>query len=82
MSYEPIPATFTQRQRFNQIRAMLEANDVPRPHILWMNGEALVPFLDSIGKQPFFKDGPIVHGKLYRYNLDFGRFREVEPRSF
>ncbi len=82
MSYEPVPATFTQRQRANQVRALLEANGVPRPHILWLSGEALGPFMESIGKVPFFKDGPIEHGKLYRYNLDFGRFREVEPRSF
>lgn len=81
MAYEPIPATYTQRERFNQMRSMLEANEVPRPHILWLYGAALIAFLDSIGKQPFFRDGPILHDKLYRYNLDFGRFRQVEPRE-
>ena len=76
--YKPISAL--SRERLAQVRAMLDENGVPRPHILWIDGRALSDFLQSIGKDPYPKDGRIYPGQLYRYNIDTGRFRKVEPR--
>ena len=69
------------RERLLQMRAVLLANDVPKPIIIWIHGSALLSLLASIGKERFAKDGPIFHDQLYRFNLDTGRFRRVEPRS-
>lgn len=63
-----------------QLRALLTENAVPKPHIIWLQGRALLPLLDSIGKEPYPKDGRIFHEQLYRFNLDTGRFRKVDPR--
>lgn len=81
MSIEAKPtATFTQRERQWQLRAVLAENGVPKPAILWIHGRALTAFLASIGKEPFFKDERIHHDQLYRFNLDTGRYRKVDPR--
>lgn len=67
-------------ERLAQARSLLDANDVPRPHILWIDGKGLLAFLTYIGREPYPKDGPIFHDQLYRYNIDTGRFRKVDPR--
>src|SRR5438105_3275194 len=66
--------------RVGQIRALLLANDIPRPHIIYIEGRCLIPFMESIERKSFPKDGTIFHEQLYRFNLDTGRFRKVEPR--
>lgn len=68
------------RERMGQLRALLEANGVPKPYIIFLQGKALRPFMESIGKEPFFKDGKIFADEIYRYNMDTGRYRKVEPR--
>lgn len=72
-------ATFTQRERHWQVKALLTENDVPSPYIIWLQGRALSPFLSSIGKEPFFKDGRIIPDQLYRFNLETGRYKKAEP---
>lgn len=76
---KPLPS-HTQRERHWQLRAVLAENGVPKPAIIWLFGKALVPFLASIGKEPFFKDEHIRHDQLYRFNLDTGRYRKADPR--
>lgn len=63
----------------NQLRQLLDANRIPRPHIIWLNGEQLAALMPRIGKVPFPKDGPIVHTQHYRYNLEFNRFYAAQP---
>lgn len=76
----PLPArNEAQRQLLNQMKMLLDENNVPKPHILWIEGRALIPFLQRIGKTPFWKDGEIRPLQLYRYNLETGRFRKAEP---
>ena len=69
------------REQLGQMRALLEANGVPKPYVIFMQGKALRPFIESIGKEIFHKDGRIIADELYRYNIDTGRYRRVEPRA-
>lgn len=66
-------------QRLLQLRNMLDANGVPRPHILWFRGHELPAFLKMVGKEVYFRDGPIIPTELYKYNLDFNRFYVTTP---
>lgn len=63
----------------HQMRQLLDANGVRRPHVMWLTGEYLVPLLKRIGKIAHYKDGPIKPQQLYKYNLDYNRFYEAEP---
>lgn len=80
----PPPAPYVQseaeRSHLRQIKLLLEANEVPRPFLIWITGAQLIALLAKIGKPPFYKDGPILHEKLYCYNLDTYRYRTAEPR--
>lgn len=69
------------RERMGQFRALMEANGVPKPYIIFIQGKALKSFMESIGKDAFHKDGKIYHEDLYRLNIDTGRYRKVEPRA-
>ena len=63
----------------NQFRELLNANNVPKPHILWLNGLGLLRVLKLLGREPWERDGPILHSEQYRYNLDTNRFRVALP---
>lgn len=80
MPIEAKPIDPVAFERLVQLRACLNENEVPRPHIIWIHGKALIPLLARIGKEPFPRDGMIFHEQLYRFNLDTGRFRKEEPR--
>lgn len=69
----------TPGQRLFQLRSMLDANKVPRPHIMWFRGHELEPFLKTIGKLPYHRDGPIIADQIYKYNVDFHRFYPATP---
>lgn len=79
--FEPIPATYAQRERYKQALLCLQENGVMPPYIVWITGKSLDDFLSSIGVTPHFRDGPIIAGQLYRYNLTTKRFRKAEPRQ-
>lgn len=79
MKPAPFIRSEAQRAQLNQLRALLDENGVPKPHIIWISGRALAPLLEKIGKPPFWKDGAIHPDQLYRYNLCTGRFRKAEP---
>lgn len=66
-------------EKLNQLRQLLDANHVPRPHIMWLNGEQLAGLMRSIGKIPFHKDPPIIYSQHYRYNLEFNRYYAAQP---
>jgi hypothetical protein len=71
--------TAAQRFALSQLKMLLEENGVPSPYIVWLDGDALLPLMERLGRPPFWKDGAIVGDQLYRYNVDTGRFRKAEP---
>lgn len=66
-------------EKLNQLRQCLDANGVPRPHIIWLSGAQLAELLPRIGKIPFHKDGPIIHSQHYKYNLEYNRYYAAQP---
>lgn len=66
-------------EKLFQLRQCLDANGVPRPHILWLSGQALAVLMSTIGKTPHPKDGSLKPAQHYKYNLEFNRFYEAQP---
>lgn len=74
-----IASIVSPAEKLNQLRQLLDANGVTRPHTMWMNGEQLRALMGRIGKFPHHRDGPLKPTQHYKYNLEFNRFYEAEP---
>lgn len=74
------PVNSDAREYLRQFKDLLGENQVPKPFIIWLHGNALISLFARIGKEPFHRDGAIVHSQLYRFNLDTGRYLKANPR--